>query len=130
MRGDCNGGQSGWRARGAVLGTCAVLCLAACPSPGPGRGPEGSTARSVRKDPTVKLRKFDGRRGVFRIHNDTRHTIRRVAVAIRGVRCQGPRATRTEVKIFDLRLRPGKSQSFAFRFEHRCRRAHVAAAVQ
>jgi hypothetical protein len=77
----------------------------------------------------VELRSFDGRRGVFRIHNGTRRTIRQVAVGLRGVGCEGPRATRTEVKVFDLRLRPGQHQSFAFRFDHRCRRAHVAVAT-
>jgi len=77
----------------------------------------------------VELRKFDGKRGVFRIHNQTRRTLRRVAIGLRGVGCEGPRATRTEVKVFDLRLRPGERQSFAFTFEHRCRRAHVAAAT-
>ncbi len=133
MRSDHSGERSSWRAGVAVLAMCAfpclVVCLAACPGPH-GDGPGTSRARAVRKDPTVKLRKFDGHRGVFRIHNGTGRTIRRVAVAIRGVDCKGPRATRTDVKVFDLRLRPGERQSFAFQFEHRCRRAHVAVAAQ
>lgn len=127
-----------WRQSGRrILAACSLpgllACLVACPGPGAstGRsGGRGARASSVKKDPQVELRKFDGKRGVFRIHNRTRHTIRRVAVALRGVGCEGPRATRTEVKVFDLRLRPGERQSFAFHFDHRCRKAHVAAAAQ
>lgn len=133
MSGFRNGVWKGWQRGFAVLGGTlwAVACLSACPGPGPGRvGPGGSRGPAARKDPTVELRKFDGRSGVLRIHNGTRRTILRVAVGLRGVGCEGPRATRTTVKVFDLRLRPGERQSFAFRFDYRCRRAHVAVAAQ
>ncbi len=133
MHGISFDGRSGWRAGVAIVGLLAVPCLLACPGPrrGGANGPRSQSHNgSAQKDPTVELRKFDGKRGVFRIHNQTRRTIRRVAVGIRGVGCEGPRATRTEVKVFDLRLRPGQRQSFAFHFDHRCRRAHVAAAAQ
>jgi hypothetical protein len=121
----------------AALALCALPGLpglAGCPGPGGagGAGGSGPGARAARakKSPAVTLQSFDGLRGVFRIHNGTGRTIRRVAVGLRGVGCEGPRATRTEVKVFDLRLRPGARQSFAFTFEHRCRRAHVAVSTQ
>jgi len=120
---------SWWAVVASVLGLCALPCLTACPGAGH-RGSGGSRSAATAKSPTIQLRKFDGRRGVFRIHNDTGRTIRRIAVGLRGVGCEGPRATRTVVKVFDLRLRPGERQSFAFHFDHRCRRAHVAAATQ
>lgn len=111
------------------LGVLGILaCSPGCPAGG-GAGGGGTTANS-KKSPSVALRSFDGTRGVFRIHNDTGRTVRRVAVGLRGFECEGPRTTRTEVKVFDLKLRPGERQSFAFRFEHPCKRARVAVASQ
>ena len=109
-----------------TAGAIAALCvLASCP------GPTGRTtgARVATGELTVRLVRFDGRAGVFRIHNATRQTVRRVAVGLRGVGCAGPRKTRTTIRVFDLRLRAGRHQSFAFRFEHRCDKAHVAIAT-
>ena len=110
-----------------LCASCAMLCAGVgCPGPTTGHA---TGARVASGELTVRLVRFDGRAGVFRIHNATRQTVRRVAVGLRGVGCAGPRKTRTTVQVFDIRLRAGRGQSFAFKFEHRCDKAHVAIAT-
>ncbi len=107
-----------------------LAALAACPGSATNTHTRTTQARGAPPPPSVELRSFNGRRGVFRIHNRSRHTLTRIAIGLRGVGCEGPKPTRTTVKVFDLKLRPGERQSFAFNFDYKCRRAHVAVATQ
>jgi len=106
-----------------------MVGLVACAG-GTHPGPESARPHGAPPPPSVELRSFDGRRGVFRIHNKSRRMLRRVALGLRGVGCDGPKATQTTVKVFDLRLKPGERQSFAFQLDHKCQKAHVAVATQ
>ncbi len=78
--------------------------------------------------PTVRIKRFSGRRGMVRIHNTTGHTLRRVAVAVRGYQCYGPRPTITVVRTFNVYLRPGHWRTYNFRLSRSCKRVRVATA--
>ncbi len=114
---------------GALVALGAVVLAGGCGS-GALEGAQRTRSASRHRAPSVRLVRFDGMRGVFRVRNRSSGLLKRVAVGLRIFGCDGPRPTRTEVKVFDLHLRPGQGQSFSFQIEHRCRRAAVAVVAQ
>ncbi|MFH2010713.1 MAG: hypothetical protein ABI333_29195 [bacterium] len=110
-----------------VVLSVVLLLGSGCPAGGGhGTGGRGTGAKAEKREPRLKLLRFDGRKGAFRIRNDTGRRVRQIAIGIRGYECEGPKPTVTLVRVFDAKLRSGRSQSYGFDFQTRCKRPRIA----